>query len=124
VRALSALSAARTLLGILLVVSALFMLALQLQSPPQHDLHESSDVGQQQASQKVALMVVAVLPPDTAAQLSYIYWVSLASKHAYSAAHGYPLYALRESLSEQPVARNKFIAMRAVMAHSDADWVW
>lgn len=85
---------------------------------------EKSPQATAKASSRVALVTVGFSPHDIKPHMQYMYWTSVASKKAYAAAHGYPLYIVSEQLSHRLSAWDKMVAIKSAMKHSGADWVW
>jgi hypothetical protein len=91
-------------------------------------LHNVSELQPQQSlrvrNSSVALLSIGVLHKDAAPHMRYIYWAATASKHAYAAEWGLPFYVMTQGVTTRYAAWDKLVAIKAVMAHSGADWVW
>jgi hypothetical protein len=72
----------------------------------------------------VALLSVGQVQKNSPPHVQHMYWAATASKHAYDAARGLPFYVMAQAVTTRQAAWDKLVAIKAVMAHSGADWVW
>jgi hypothetical protein len=95
-------------------------LGFRVHFPVHHNVKGSCAIGHKPA---VALCAVVIGYNDTTMPRQL--WLAIANRKAYAEEHGYPHYLVVQPLgSGRHPCWEKLIAVRAIMHHSCAEWVW